>query len=304
MKKFRSVLLIAFLVLALVGCGSTSADITVDRAGNEISLPSEVETVVSLAASTTQVLSDLDMSASIVGVDLYSTFYVTDLAEDVLTFDMMAPDFEALIAMEPDIVFVSEMSSAGGEDIFLPVKEAGITVVTIPTPVTIEDTKEDVQFIADCVNKSEEGKTLVEEMDKVISEVTEIANTITDTKTVAYEVSAMPYLYSTGTGTYMDEIITTIGATNVYADQENWISVTEEDAVAKNPDVIVTSVDYLEDAVGEILSRPGWEDVSAVANAEVYYIDTAAATLPNHNIVRTLVEMAKAVYPEEYAGLE
>lgn len=304
MKKLRSVLLIAFLVLALVGCGSTSADITADRAGNEVSLPSEVETVVSLASSTTQVLSDLDMSASIVGVDSYATYYVTDLPEDVLTFDMMAPDFEALIAMEPDIVFVSEMSSAGGEDIFLPVKEAGITVVTIPTPATIEDTKEDVQFIADCVNKSEEGKALVEEMDQVISEVTEIAKTITDTKTVAYEVSAMPYLYSTGTGTYMDEIITTIGATNVYADQENWISVTEEDAVAKNPDVIVTSVDYLEDAVGEILSRPGWEDVSAVANAEVYYIDTAAATLPNHNIVKALVEMAKAVYPEAYAGLE
>lgn len=304
MKKLKSVLLIACLVLALVGCGTTSADISVDRAGNEVTLPGEVETVVSLAASTTQVLSDLDMSEAIVGVDLYSTFYVTDLAEDVATFDMMAPDFEALIVMDPDIVFVSEMSSAGGEDIFLPIKEAGITVVTIPTPTTIEDTKEDVQFIADCVNKTEEGQALVEEMDNVIAEITEVAETITETKSVAYEVSALPYLYSTGTDTYMDEMITLVGATNVYADQSSWIAVSEEDAVAKNPDVILTSVNYIEDSVGEILARPGWEDVTAVANADVYYIDTASCTLPNHNIVNALVQMAKAVYPEAYAGLE
>ncbi len=304
MKKLKSVLLAMVLVLALVGCGKTTGGITVDRAGNEVTLPSEVNTVVSLAASTTQVLSELGLTEKIVGVDSYSTMYVQDLSEDVLLFDMMAPDFEALIVLQPDLVFVSEMSNAGGEDIFAPIKEAGIAVVTIPTPTTIEGVEEDVQFIADCVNESSEGTKLVEEMNSIVSEISEIAKSITDKKTVAYELSGVPYLYSTGTETYMDEIITTIGAINVYEDQTNWIAVSEEDAVSKNPDVIITSVNYLEDAVGEILSRPGWESVTAVINEDVYYVDNAACTLPNNHVVDALVEFAKLVYPEAYAGLE
>lgn len=284
---------------------ATEEAIVLDRAGNEVSLvPSEVETVVSLASSTTQVLSDLDMSASIVGVDSYSTTYVTDLSEDVVLFDMMAPDFEALIAMQPDVVFATSMSSAGGEDIFLPVKEAGITVVTIPTPETIEDVKLDVQFIADCVNKTAEGQALVAEMDAVIDEVVAIAETVEEAKKVSYELSPVPYLYGTGADTYTHEMITLIGATNVYEDQSGWISITEEDAVTKNPDVILTVDNFSPDAVGDILARPGWEGVTAVANEDVYYIENAFCTLPNHNIVNGIVQMAKAVYPEAYAGLE
>ena len=304
MKKFKRILITMVLVLTLVGCGKATASISVDRAGNEVNLPSEINTIVSLAASTTQVLSELGMTDSLVGLDSYSVMYVPELTSDVLIFDMMAPDFEALIVLNPDIVFVTEMSSAGGEDIFAPIKESGIVVVTIPTPKTIQSVEEDVQFIADCVNKSKEGLALVNEMKEKVSKISKIAETITDKKLVAYELSGVPYIYSTGTDSFMDEIITTIGAINVYAEQSGWIAVTEEDAVSKNPDIIITSVNYIDDSVGEILTRPGWENVTAILNKDVYYIDNSACTLPNHHIVDALVEMAKVVYPEMYFELK
>ena len=43
---------------------------------------------------------------------------------------------------------------------------------------------------------------------------------------------------------------------------------------------------------------------AAVAEGQAYYIDNAASSLPNHHIVDALIEMAKAVYPDEYASLE
>ena len=67
--------------------------------------------------------------------------------------------------------------------------------------------------------------------------------------------------------------------------------------------MILTSVNYIDDPVAEILARPGWENVTAVVNADVYYIDNAAASLPNEHIVDALLEMAKAVYPEAYADI-
>ena len=132
-----------------------------------------------------------------------------------------------------------------------------------------------------------------------------IGETIGEKKTVLFEISPVPYLYSFGTGVYLNEMIELIGAENVLADQEGWISVTEESAVAANPDVILTSDKFSnEDPVAEILGREGWQNVTAVAEGQAYYIDNAASSLPNHHIVDALIEMAKAVYPDEYASLE
>ena len=148
-----------------------------------------------------------------------------------------------------------------------------------------------------------EGQALVNEMQNKIDEIAAIGATIEDKKSVFFEIGALPYLYSFGTGTFLDEMISLIGATNVMDDQESWISVSEEAVIAANPDVILTSVDYLDDPVAEIMARPGWENVTAIQNGDVSYIDNAAASLANEHIVDALVEMAQAVYPEEYAQI-
>ena len=68
-----------------------------------------------------------------------------------------------------------------------------------------------------------------------------------------------------------------------------------EGAVASNPDVILTSVNYIDGPVGEILGRAGWESVTAVANGDVYYIDNGASSLPNHHIVDCLLYTSRCV---------
>ena len=118
-----------------------------------------------------------------------------------------------------------------------------------------------------------------------------------------FEISAAPYCYSFGEGVFLNEMIDLIGAENVLAGQEGWLSVEEESVVSANPDVILTNVNYIEDPVGEILARPGWEGVTAVQNGGVHTIDNKTSSLPNENIVQALKEMAKAVYPDLYEGV-
>ena len=278
---------------------------TEDRAGNSITVPEEVDSIISLAPATTQILCDLGLADKIVAVDSNSPMYAEGLSEDVLQFNMMEPDLEQIMNAEADIVFVSNMSSQGGEDIFKSVRDAGVCVAEIPTSNSIADVEKDVQFVADCVGMSAEGSELVAGMEAVIGQVSAIGETITEPKTVLFEISPVPYLYSFGTGVYLNEMIELIGAKNVLADQEGWLSVTEESAVAANPDVILTSDNFSnEDPVAEILGREGWQNVTAVAEGQVAYIDNAASSLPNHHIVDALVEMAKAVYPDAYAELD
>ncbi len=275
-----------------------------DRAGNSIQVPEETERIISLMPASTQILADLGLKDQIIAVDTQSPLY-EELSENVLQFDMLEPDLEQIIGSEPDVIFVSNMSSQGGEDIFAGVREAGICVAEIPTSNTIEDLKLDVQFVADCVGKSEEGAALVKQMEEEIAAVKAIGDTITEKKTVLFEISPVPYLYSFGSGVYLNEMIELIGAQNVLADQEGWLAVAEESAVAANPDVILTNDNFSsEDPVAEILARPGWEHVTAVAEKQAAYIDNESSSLPNHHIVDALKEMARAVYPDAFAGLE
>lgn len=295
-------ILSAVLALALLTVGCAFAEVpTEDRAGNAITVPAELNKVISLAPSTSQVLEALGLLDRLVAVDTYTPQYIPSTSE-LPQFDMMTPDVEQIAALEPDIVFTSGMSYLDGNP-FAALTEMGVCVVDIPSSASIADIEKDILFIADCFGMNADGQAIVDEMQGRIDEIAAIGATITEQKTVFFEISALPYLYSFGTGTFLDEMITLIGAKNVLADQQGWVSVTEEDAVAANPDVILTSVNYVDDAVGEILSREGWQDVTAVANQDVYYIDNGASSLPNQHVVDALVEMAKAIYPDAYADI-
>ena len=297
MKK----LICTLLALAMLLSAAALAEVpTEDRAGNAIAIPAEVNKIISLAPATTEILEAVGAKDRIIAVDTQTPLYVAGF-DAVPQFDMMAPDVEAIAALEPDVVITSGMSYIDG-DPYHALVDMGICVIEIPSSTSIQGVADDIIFTAACVGLKAEGEALAADMLAQIDELAAIGATIEDKKTVLFEISALPYIYSCGKGTFIDEMIEKIGANNVLGDMEGWVSVTEEDAVASNPDVILTSVNYIEDSVGEILSRSGWEGVTAIANGDVYYIDNAASSLPDQNIVKAMIEMALAIYPEAYAA--
>lgn len=304
MKKNLLKLICTVLVAMMcLSCAALAEKPEADRAGNAIKLPESAERIISLAPSITQEVIALGLEENLVAVDAYSVNYEPQLAE-LPQFDMMTPDCEQMAMLNPDIVFVTGMSYVDGDDPFQALINMGVCVAVIPSSTSIQGVKEDAIFLGECLNKQAEAQALVDGMDAILNAVSEIGATIEDKKTVAFEISALPYLVYTGGNTYQDEMIRLLGAENVYADQPTWFSVTEEAAVAANPDIILTSVDYIDDPVSEIKGRAGWENVSAVANDDVYLIDNETSGLPNHNIVKALVQMAKVIYPEAYADFE
>ena len=294
------------LMMALALCLSVAALAapTEDRAGNPIDLPDDVQKVVCLAPSTNAVIADLGLSDRLVAIDTYTAMYQPELAEKLPQFDMMAPDVEQLAALEPDAVIITGMSTVDGDGPFQQLMSLGIPVVIIPSSNSIAGIAEDVKFIGECLGDAEGAQALVDDMYAEIDRISAIGETIEEKKTVAIEVAALPYLCYAGGETYLDEMIQLVGAVNAYGDQPAWASVTEEAAVAVNPDVILTAIDYLPDPVDEIMNREGWGEVTAIANGDVYLLDSESANQPNHRIVKALVQMAQAIYPEAYADLE
>ena len=280
---------------------------TQDRAGVPIEVPDQVDRIVSLAPSTTQFLIELGLSDKIVGIDSNSVDYLEDLDPTIPNFDMMNPDNEAIAALEPDIVFTSGMSYVGGESPFQSLVDAGICVADIPTPATLEDLKLDLQFIGLCVNEPEVADGYVESMDLMLDEIEAFAADVPETKTVLFMMSIpsadYPMIYSFGSGTYMSDMLTEVGAVNACGDLEGWVAITEEEAIAMNPDVILTNYIWAEDPVGDILALEGWGDVTAIKNGEVYLVTDNLCSRPNEHVTQAIVEWGSFIYPEQFAEL-
>lgn len=300
MKKRLLAIITSFVLLFAVGCSSNKEVTVTDREGNEVTVPTKLEKIITTAPSNTEILVGLGVADKLVAVDTYSEG-IEGLNEDIPKMDMNNPDAEAIIALEPDIIIASGYNKIGSaEDPYKAIVEAGIPVVYIPSSDSIEGIYKDIEFVASLVNESEKGEEIITDMKAKISEYEELAKTITDKKKVYFEISAAPSIFSFGSNTFLNEMIEVIGAENVFVDEDSWFAPTEEAVLDANPDVILTKVDYVENPTEEIMARDGWDNITAVKNGDVYYIDANSAARGNQNIIKALDEMAKAVYPDVY----
>jgi len=276
---------------------------TTDPSGASIVIPEQVDSIVALAPSICETLVALGLADKIVGYDLQSVG-IAGLPEGVPTFDTVTPDVEQLTALAPDMLLVSSLSLYDQEAPYQPLIDAGVCVVCVPTSVSIENVRSDIRFLAAAFSVPEEGERVVNEMDAELDRISAMVAEVPEEerKSVYFEISPAPYLYSSGSDTYLHEMIELAGGKNILSDQSGWISVEGETVVAANPDVIFTNVNYTDAPVDEILGREGWAGVSAVMNKNVYQIDNMASSLPNQNIVKAVEQMAKALYPERFEG--
>lgn len=324
MKKLLSLILALAMAASVAGCaaqpasGSASAPASVsapssavsapaaekpatDPSGAEVNIPDEIGSVVVLAPSIAETLVALGCGDLIVGYDAQSVG-LAGLPADVPTFDMMQPDMEQLAALKPDVLFVSNMTLYDQTNPYQQLIDLGVCVLCVPTANSIAAIQEDIAFIAAAMGKTAEGDTLIADMQAELDRIAAIGATVTDKKSVYFEIGAAPNLYSFGTGVFLNEMIELIGAENILADQQGWLAVEAETVVAADPDVILTNVNYIDEPVAEILGRGGWEGMRAVQDQQVFYIDNMASSLSNHNIVKALDQMAKAVYPDLFAA--
>lgn len=331
LKKIAAALSAAALAACLAGCANshytkeggeiTTADLSelatvtetsdvtelgeaprtvMDREGNIIQPADNVQTIVSAAPSITEILEGLGFADKIVAADIYSAD-VNGISPEICTLDFSNLNAEELVALSPDLIIVSGMSVRGGDDPYAALKDAGANVIYIPTSNSISGIKLDIEFIAAYLAAEEKGEELIAEIDAAVNDVSARAKDITEKKTVYFEMGAAPYLYTCGNGTFINEIITIVGAENIYGGEEGWLSNSEESVIAADPDVIISSVAYEGYDFNEIKSRPGWENIAAVKNGAVYAVNANAVSRPSQHIADGIYEIAEAVYPEIYA---
>src|SRR5699024_3572194 len=113
------------------------------------------------------------------------------------------------------------------------------------------------------------------------------------------EVSPPPDIFTTGSGTFMNEMLEMIHAENIAADEEGWVKFSPEAVVKQNPDVIVLTY-YIDDGIENVLARDGWQNISAVANEKVYNVDSDLVSRAGPRLVKGVQELAENIYPDVF----
>ncbi|GHV03177.1 ABC transporter substrate-binding protein [Spirochaetia bacterium] len=301
-QKTTAVLLLIFLILT--GCNRSQGGGAGARAaanpGGTADNAVVINRIISTAPSNTEIIIGLGLGNRIIAADKYSML-IPGLPPDIAEIDFFYPDPEAIIGLVPDIIITSEHNVYGaGDDPFRLLKEMGIAVVYLPTSNSIADIYRDIETIAAALDAAEKGQELIQNMNGQINSITAIGSSITVKKSVYFEISPAPNMVSMGRETFLNEMIELIGAQNVFADKTGWIAPGAEAVLERNPDIILTNVNFIDNPIGEIKKRDGFHTIKAVRDNAVYTIDTDSSSRPSQHIILALKQMVHAVYPNYY----
>ncbi|MDR0502837.1 MAG: helical backbone metal receptor [Treponema sp.] len=293
---FDGLWLVILIIFMLISCNADKNKEIIDRSGRSVVIKGAVNRVVSTAPSNTEIIADLGQAHKLVAIDKHSA-NISGIPADLPLLDFFYPDIEVIINLEPDIIIASGHNPTGsGEDPFRLLREMGIPVVYISMSKSIGDIYSDIAFIAELLQAGKEGEALTVAMKTQIEQIKLKADNIENRKTVYFEISAAPQMMTFGKDSFINDMIGTIGAINVF-ENENWLVTPGAEAViSRNPDVILTNVNYIENPVEEIKNRPGFNHINAVIKNHVYQIDTDSSVRPSPRIIFALRQMQEAVY--------
>lgn len=297
MKKILLFSLCLLLVLPVLPAAAEDGGITfIDMKGREIHLDKPATRIVALTAADCEIICALGAGDLLVGRGEYCN-YPESVLELPVVNSGMETNLEQIFALEPDVVVMNTMNQTVEQVEKL--ENSGIVVV-VSTAEDIEGVKYSISMLGTLCGKEDEAAVIVGEMETLFADIAQ--KTAGGNMTVYFEISPLEYgLWTAGKGTFMDEIATICGLTNIFADVEGWAEVSQEQILQRNPDVIVTvTADYFIGVtpVEEIMSRPGWENIPAVKNGLIHSADNDQMTRPGPRLMEAVESLYLFLNPE------
>lgn len=267
----------------------------IDGAGEEVTIESEPQTIISVLPSNTEMAFALGLGDKIIGVSAWCNF-PAEVAEIDVVGDMTM-DPELILAKLPDVLLLSLYQYSNQSEAIEQFKAAGIKTIVIQDATSFEDVYNSMLLMGKATGAEAKAESIIADMKERLAGIKDKAKAVSEQKKVWVEVD--PDLYTTGKGTFMHEMLESIQAINAAGDQVGWSQLTEESVVELNPDVIIfTYGQYYENAAEGIMSRPGWADVSALKNEQVFEVDNDTVVRPGPRLIDGVETLAKLIYPE------
>jgi iron complex transport system substrate-binding protein len=267
---------------------------TTDEGGRTITLPAKVTRFVSLAPNLTEIVFAIGAGEGLVGRTTYCN-YPAEAQKVEAVGDTLKPSIERIIALRPQVVFVSTASQL---EAFTGELEAHHIAVYVTDSHDLDGVFRSMSKLADVLGKRSQADQLLQQLRERVAIVEEKVRARPAVR-VFYQVSDEP-LYTIGREAFLTDLIKRAGGVSVTADVPGaWPRYSAESALAANPEAIVLptggSMGTANSNVASALSGS-----PAVKNGRVYKINDDHLSRPGPRSVEGLEELAHALHPEAF----
>ncbi len=256
-----------------------------DDLGRKIKIPEKVERVVSLAPNLTENIFAVGAGDKLVGDTTYCNY--PEAAQKIAKVgDTMNPNMETIIALKPQIVFVSTASQI---ETFTKTLESQNITVFVTNPKDLNGVLTNLRQLAEIFGTSEPTAVLLNQLQERISAVDEQVRDKPKVKTFV-QISKEP-LFTIGKESFLTEIIERAGGVSVTKDVATaYPKLSKETALALNPDAIILS-----ESPDNLEPNDVFKNSAAVKNKKVFKVNADIISRPSPRIVDALEQIAEAL---------
>lgn len=249
--------------------------------------------IVSLVPSGTELIYELGLLEQLVGVTTVD-FYPEELEDmDIMRFDVMMLDVEALLELQPTHIITHEMNASMTEEILKQVAAStDVEILVIEDEKTIEDIAESIKDVGVFLDEEDKSEVLSETF---LDDIEALGEEVEGSHDVIVFVSLEPEIYTVGAETFIDSALELIGYKNVFDDIEGYKSISIEDILVRNPEYAINITSLDADAFNDALSS---KNVTGLQIADTDYqctIDPDVLARPGIRILEGLEAIEECI---------
>lgn len=256
--------------------------------------------IVCLGSGDCEILAKLNSTDQIVAVG-ENCNYPIELQAKPIVVSNFSINKELLFFYKPNIIIVDKMTQ--NQNVVDDLRKIGFNVVYTGAN-TFSEVYSKIETISLAINKLDDGKRLIDSMQneiKMLQSQAKEASVNNQKYKIYFEISPLEYgLWTGGNNTFFNEISEFLNCENIFAkDFSGWAQVSQEQVIKSNPDYIITVSNIQnnpEFTVNEIKSRTGWDNISAVQNDKVIYIDSDVLSRPGPRLIDGMKLMYNCIY--------
>jgi len=272
-----------------------------DANGTEVTI-TDISRIVPLSGDIAEIVWDLGLSANIVGVDVSATYPEALLAYPKIGYERVL-NAEGILSLEPTVVIGKE--SAGPPEVLDQVRSAGVPLLIISSPETIEAPNVKIEKVAAALGLENDAQA--QALDAQVHD--EIQAALELASQAESKPAAMILLFQqggvqlvAGGGTVANAMIEAAGATDaaLAAGVMGYQPITAEALVAAAPEIIATIAMGLEAAGGleAVMALPGIAETPAGQNGRIYVYDDELLLAMTPRTGQQLMTMIADFHPE------
>lgn len=255
------------------GTATAAFPVTVPSGDGEITVEDRPERIVSLSPTATEVLYAVGAGGQVVAVDDQSTY-----PPEAPTTDLsgLEPNVEAILGYEPDLVLAG--SDPGG--LVDGLAEADVPTLLLPAVQELEQAYTQIERVGAATGHVGSAAEVVSSMQSEMEQIVASVPDFEQPPTYYHELDEN--FFSVTNATFVGDVYGRLGLTSITESRDlesAYPQLSPEFVIEADPDLI-----FLADAQccgvtpESVAQRPGWGEISAVANDNVFTVDADLAS--------------------------